>query len=109
MDQICALIERYIPAQSGWQRMLRTYFLRHWFNLSGPGAEEALCKSRSMCRFADINLGRGPAPDVTARTRISTSSKTRAKMEHVFGVMKRMFGFAKGCYCGLGKNMFCVP
>src|SRR5690554_4662683 len=26
----------------GVERMLRIYFLQHWFNLSDPGAEEAL-------------------------------------------------------------------
>lgn len=34
----------------GLERMLRIYFLLHWFNLSDPGAEEALYESRSMCR-----------------------------------------------------------
>jgi IS5 family transposase len=43
--------------------MLRIYFLQHWFNLSDPGAEEALYESRSMCRFAGIDLGREPVPD----------------------------------------------
>jgi IS5 family transposase len=45
--------------------MLRIYFLQHWFNLSDPGAEEALYESRSMCRFAGIDLGREPVPDET--------------------------------------------
>ncbi len=43
--------------------MLRIYFLQHWFNLSDPGAEEVLYESRSMCRFAGIDLGREPVPD----------------------------------------------
>jgi IS5 family transposase len=45
--------------------MLRIYFLQHWFNLSDPGAEEALYESRSMCRFVGIDLGREPVPDET--------------------------------------------
>lgn len=45
--------------------MLRIYFLQHWFNLSDPGTEEALYESRSMCRFAGIDLGREPVPDET--------------------------------------------
>ncbi|MCU7864055.1 MAG: transposase [Candidatus Thiodiazotropha sp. (ex Lucinoma borealis)] len=28
--------------------MSRIYFLQYWFNLSDPGAEEALYESRSM-------------------------------------------------------------
>jgi transposase, IS5 family len=49
----------------GLERMLHIYFLEHWFNLSDPGAEEALYESRSMCRFVGIDLGREPVPDET--------------------------------------------
>lgn len=38
------------------------------------------------------------------RLRNQTNSKVRAKVEHVFGVMKRVFGFAKARYRGLAKN-----
>jgi len=68
-DQLCTLIEPYYPKAGngrppvGLERMLRIYFLQHWFNLSDPGAEEALYESRSMCRFAGIDLGREPVPD----------------------------------------------
>ncbi len=67
--QRCALIEPYYPKAGngrppvGLERMLRIYFLRHWFNLSDPGAEEALYESRPMCRFAGIDPGREPVPD----------------------------------------------
>lgn len=49
----------------GIERMLRIYFLQHWFNLSDPGAEEALYEMRSMRRFVGIDLGREPVPDET--------------------------------------------
>ena len=45
--------------------MLRIHFLQHWFNLSDPGAEEALYDSRAMRRFVGIDLGREPVPDET--------------------------------------------
>ena len=45
--------------------MLRIYFLQQWFNLSDPGAEEALYESVSMCRFVGIDLDREPVPDET--------------------------------------------
>ena len=32
----------------GLERMLRIYFLQHWFQLSDPGAEEALYDSRAL-------------------------------------------------------------
>lgn len=35
-------------------------------------------------------------------------SKTRARVEHVFGIMKRRFGFTKVRYRGLEKNAQCV-
>jgi len=66
---LCERIEPYYPQAGngrrpvGLERMLRIYFLQHWFNLSDPGAEEALYESRSMCRFAGIDLGREPVPD----------------------------------------------
>lgn len=162
-DQLCALIEPFYPKAGkgrppvGLERMLRIYFLQHWFNLSDPGAEEALYESRSMCRFAGIDLGREPVPDESTllnfrhllerhelgealfqavgeylqerglriasgtivdasiisapsstrnkdKARNRTKSKVRAKVEHVFGVIKRVFGFTKVRYRGLAKN-----
>lgn len=69
--QLCQLIEPFYPKAGngrppvGLERMLRIYFLQHWFSLSDPGAEEALYESRSMCRFVGIDLGREPVPDET--------------------------------------------
>jgi IS5 family transposase len=66
---LCEQIDPFYPKTGncrppvGLERMLRIYFLQHWFNLSDPGAEEALHESRSMCRFAGIDLGREPVPD----------------------------------------------
>jgi transposase, IS5 family len=66
------LIEPYYPkAGSGRQPiglsiMLRVYFLQHWFNLSDPGAEDALYESPALRRFAGVDLGRAAAPDETS-------------------------------------------
>ncbi|MCG8078286.1 MAG: transposase, partial [Candidatus Thiodiazotropha taylori] len=63
-SQLCKVIEPFYPRAGngrppiGLERMLRIYFLQHWFNLSDPSAEEALYESRSMCRFVGIDLGR---------------------------------------------------
>lgn len=77
MDQVVpwrdlwALIEPVYPKPGngrppvGLERMLRIYFLQHWFNLSDPAVEEALYESASMRRFAAIDLGREPVPDET--------------------------------------------
>ena len=45
--------------------MLRIYFLQQWFNLSDPGAEEALYDFQTMCRFVGIDLRPKPVPDET--------------------------------------------
>ena len=42
--------------------------------------------------------------DELEKARNRTKSKVRAKVEHVFGVIKRVFGFAKVRYRGLEKN-----
>jgi IS5 family transposase len=49
----------------GIERMLRIHFLQHWFELSDPGAEEALYDSRAMRQFVRIDLGKEPVPDET--------------------------------------------
>lgn len=68
--ELGAVIEPHYPAPKGAgrrpkgiERMLRIYFLQHWFNLSDPGAEEALYDSRAMREFVGIDLGQEPVPD----------------------------------------------
>ena len=98
--------------------MLRVYFLQQWFNLSDPGVEEALYDSVSMRRFAGIDLGEMPVPDESAVLRfrhlleahelgekVFQQSSVRAKVEHPFLIIKRIFGFVKTRYYkGLAKN-----
>ena len=43
--------------------MLRVYFVQQWFNLSDPGAEDALYESPVLRQFVGIDLGRAPVPD----------------------------------------------
>ena len=47
----------------GIERMLRIHFLPHGFELSAPGAEEALDDSQAMRQFVGIDLGKAPVPD----------------------------------------------
>src|SRR3954447_14368240 len=51
--------------RSGLSRCCASTSCQHWFNLSDPGVEEALYESLSMRRFAGVDLGREPVPDVT--------------------------------------------
>jgi len=70
-SELEALVAPYYPkAGKGRQPvglgiMLRIYFLQHWFNLSDPGAEDALYESPVLRGFAGIDLGRAAAPDET--------------------------------------------
>src|SRR6266852_9165452 len=69
--ELCALIEPVYPKGEGGrppvplERMLRVYFLQHWFNLSDPAVEDALYESASMRAFAGVDLASEPAPDET--------------------------------------------
>jgi len=47
------------------ETMLRVYFLRNWYALSDPMAEETLYDSEAMRRFAGIELGDDRSPDET--------------------------------------------
>src|ERR1700746_1238325 len=49
----------------GLSIMLRVYFLQQWFNLSDPGAEDALYESPVLRGFAGVDLGRAAGPDET--------------------------------------------
>lgn len=70
-SQLCHLIKPHYPKAGNGrppldlERMLRIYFMQHWFNLSDPGAEEALYESYSMQRFIGLDLGKESAPDET--------------------------------------------
>ena len=70
--QLTTLIAPHYPHWTGHgrrpmplERMLRIYFLQHWFNLSDPGAEEALYDSEAMRRFVGVELGDDAFPDET--------------------------------------------
>ncbi len=46
----------------------------------------------------------GQEPDEVKRRKNRNKSKIRARVEHVFGVVKRLWGFSKVRYRGLAKN-----
>ena len=71
-QELIEVIEPYYPKPGGRgrppvgiERMLRIYFLQHWFNLSDPAVEEALYDLTTMRQFVGIDLGREPTPDET--------------------------------------------
>jgi IS5 family transposase len=68
---LLGLIEPHYPKAGNGRRpyplavMLRIYFLQQWYQLSDPGAEEALYDIHSMRAFAGLELGRDAIPDET--------------------------------------------
>ena len=69
--ELCAVIEPHYPKAGngrppvGLERMLRMYFVQHWFNLADEACEEALLDSVALRRFVGIDLGRERVPDGT--------------------------------------------
>ena len=68
---LCSVIEPHYPKAGngrppiGLERMLRMYFVQHWFNLADEACEEALLDSTALRRFVGIDLGRERVPDGT--------------------------------------------
>src|SRR5262249_22848561 len=69
---LCEVIEPHYPKAGnarppvGLQRMLRMYFVQHWFNLADEAREDALLDSTALRCFVGIDLGRERVPDATA-------------------------------------------
>src|SRR4051812_34685521 len=99
---LCALIDPFYPQAGngrppvGLERMLRIYFLQHWFNLSDPAAEEALYDSAAMRAFVGIDLGREPAPDETTMCRFRHLLETHDLGARIFEEVHRRIERAQG-------------
>lgn len=89
--ELCSVVEPFYPKPGkgrppvGLERMLRIYFLQHWFNLSDPAAEEALYDSAAMRRFAGIDLGHEPVPDETTICKFRHLLETHKLGRPLFG------------------------
>lgn len=96
--QLMEVIEPYYPKAGngrpplGLEKMLRIYFLQIWFNLSDPGAEEAIYDSESMRRFAKIELSEDKVPDETSilnfRHLLEEHELTKAMFEKINGLLE---------------------
>lgn len=70
-QELCAVIDPHYPKIGrgrppiGLERMLRMYFVQHWFNLADEACEEALLDSTALRRFVGIDLGSERVPDGT--------------------------------------------
>lgn len=96
--QLLDLIEPHYPKAGngrpplGLEKMLRIYFLQIWFNLSDPGAEEAIYDSESMRRFARVELSEDKVPDETSilnfRHLLEEHELTKAMFERINGMLE---------------------
>jgi IS5 family transposase len=74
-SELCAVVEPFYPKPGngrppvGLERMMRMYFVQHWFNLADEACEEALLDSTALRRFVGIDLGRERVPDGTTLLR----------------------------------------
>ena len=70
-EALCQVVEPHYPKAGngrppvGLERMLRMYFVQHWFNLADAACEDALLDSTALRRFVGIDLGRERVPDAT--------------------------------------------
>lgn len=68
---LCSVIDPHYPKAGngrlpvGLERMLRMYFVQHWFNLADVACEDALLDSTALRRFVGIDLGCERVPDAT--------------------------------------------
>jgi IS5 family transposase len=78
---------------------------RVWGDAAYSGQREVIRHHAPAAQcFIQAKAHRHRALSETERARNRTKSKVRAKVEHVFLVMKRIFGWAKVRYRGLAKN-----
>ena len=70
-EALSSVIEPFYPKVGngrppvGLQRMLRMYFVQHWFNLADEACEDALLDIPALRRFVGIDLGCERVPDAT--------------------------------------------
>ena len=78
---------------------------RVWGDSAYAGKGDVITESAPMARdFTQRKGSRYRSLSEAERARNRTKSRVRARVEHVFGVMKGRFGFTKVRYKGLAKN-----
>jgi IS5 family transposase len=76
-----------------------------WGDQAYRGQREVICRHAPRALdFTNRRYRHRGVADETERQKNRTKSGVRAKVEHSFGVIKRVFGFTKARYRGLAKN-----
>ena len=99
--ELCSVIEPHYPKAGngrppvGLERMLRMYFVQHWFNLADAACEDALLDSTALRRFVGIDLGREPVPDATTMLKFRRLLNEHKLGEQLFAKVGQIpFGLA---------------
>jgi IS5 family transposase len=97
--EFCKIIEPFYPKAGngrppiGLERMLRMYFVAHWFNLADEACEDALYDLPAFREFCRIDLGRERVPDATSllnfRHLLETHDLGAALFAKVWGLLLR--------------------
>jgi IS5 family transposase len=78
---------------------------RVWGDSAYVGQTEVIRRVAPHARdFTQARASRHKALSAVDRAKNRNKSKVRARGEHPFLVIKRLFGFAKVCYRGIAKN-----
>lgn len=104
---LCGVIEPHYPKAGngrppiGLERMLRMYFVQHWFNLADEACEEALLDSTALRRFVGIDLGRERVPDGTTLLKFRRLLEKHKLGEALFAMVGEVLQ-ARGLKLGTG-------
>jgi transposase, IS5 family len=85
----------------GLERMLRMYFVQHWFNLADEACEEALLDSTALRGFVGIDLGRERVPDGTTLLKFRRLLEKHQLGEQLFAAVGQVLQ-ARGLRVGTG-------
>ena len=106
-DALCAVIEPHYPKAGngrppvGLERMLRMYFVQHWFNLADAACEDALLDSPALRSFVGIDLGRERVPDATTLLKFRRRLEEHSLGEALFAKVGEVLQ-AQGLKVGTG-------
>jgi transposase, IS5 family len=105
--ELCSVIEPHYPKAGngrppvGLERMLRMYFVQHWFNLADAACEDALLDSTALRRFVGIDLGRERVPDATTLLKFRRLLENHKLGEALFAKVGEVL---QGCGLKLGTG-----
>jgi IS5 family transposase len=107
--RLCALIKPHYAKGSTaggrpplpLERMFRIYCLQQWYNLSDPGAEDALYDSIAMRRFAGVHTDADVIPDETSILNFRRLLEDRQLTAELFTLINTYLS-EKGLFLGKG-------